>query len=570
MTGLRARLKAAAGKSAVLRKLAWRLGRLARRRGSGYFDWSQVISPGERAEFGKTGRGKKILLATSVGAYLPGMAGEGLIGTALATRGNDVHYLLCDEILPACLDCELRWEAGAARFATTGPKARHCSSCFPPGLASYQKIGATIHRYSSWLGPEAIQEAEDIVNRTPEASWSDLVIDGVHVGDHSKAGLLRFLARGTLTGDPAESAILRRYMISGLLTLRMAQRLFQEGKFDVVVLHHGIYIPQGIIAEAARTMGVRVVTWNVGYRKNCLLFSHDETYHHAMMDEPVATWRQMQWSPRHEKFIEDYLKSRWYGTNDWIWFHDKPTFDIAPFARETGYDPTRPAVGLLTNVFWDAQLHYPRNIFQNMLEWIFETVDYFSKRPDLQLLIRVHPAEIRGTVPARERVVDALRERYPYLPRNIILVGPENPISTYPLMAACDSVVIYGTKTGVELTSMGIPTIVAGEAWIKNKGLTLDPATREEYFSMLDQLPLRQRMDPSQVALARRYAFHFFFRRMIPVPFLKPGSGLAPIDVAVSHLDELAEGADPGLDVICRGILHGSPFIHPQETLLDR
>jgi hypothetical protein len=162
-----------------------------------------------------------------------------------------------------------------------------------------------------------------------------------------------------------------------------------------------------------------------------------------------------------------------------------------------------------------------------------------------------------------------LRERYISLPRNIIVVGPENPISTYPLMAACDSVVIYGTKTGVELTSMGIPTIVAGEAWIKNKGLTLDPGTREEYFSMLDQLPLRQRMNPAQVALARRYAFHFFFRRMIPVPFLKPGSGVSPIDVAVGNLDELAEGGDPGLDVICSGILHGSPFIHPQEALLN-
>lgn len=568
MTGLRARLKAAVQGSAVLRKLTWRLGRLARGRGFGYFNWSRVISPTDRADFATASSGRKILIATSVGAYLPGMAGEGLVGTALARRGNNVHYLLCDEILPACLDCELRLEASLARFAATGPKARHCDSCFPPGLANYEKIGASIHRYSNWLGPQDVQEAEALVNRLPEASWGDLIVDGVRVGDHARAGLLRFLARGTLTGSAHEAAILRRYMIAGLLTLRLTQRLLREGKFDIVVLHHGIYIPQGIIAEVARTMGVRVVTWNVGYRKNCLLFSHDETYHHAMMDEPVSAWRQMHWSQRHDRFIEEYLKSRWYGTNDWIWFHDRPTFDLEPFARLTGFDPTRPAIGLLTNVFWDAQLHYPRNVFQNMLEWIFETVDYFSKRPDLQLLIRVHPAEIRGTVPARERVVDALMERYTSLPRNVILVGPENNISTYPLMEACDSVVIYGTKTGVELTSMGIPTIVAGEAWIKNKGLTLDPGTREEYFAMLDELPLRQRMDPAQIALARRYAFHFFFRRMIPVPFLKPGTGLSPIDVALGNLDELAEGGDPGLDVICRGIQEGSPFIYPQEDLL--
>lgn len=568
MTGLRARLKSAAQSSAALRKLTWRLGRLARARGHGYFDWSRAISPADRAAVAAAAGGRRVLIATSVGAYLPGMAGEGLLGAALARRGNDVHYLLCDEILPACLDCELRLEANLARFAARGPKDRHCASCFPPGLANYSKIGASMHRYSDWLRARDIEDAEALVDGLPQASWGDLTIDGVHVGDHAKAGLLRFLARGTLAGSADETTVLRRYMIAGMLTLRIAQRLLREEKFDVVVLHHGIYIPQGIIAEVARTMGVRVVTWNVGYRRNCLLFSHDETYHHAMMDEPVSAWRQMRWGDQHERFIEDYLKSRWYGTNDWIWFHDRPTFDLKPFAALTGFDPMRPAIGLLTNVFWDAQLHYPRNVFHNMLEWIFETVDYFSKRPELQLLIRVHPAEIRGTVPARERVADALMARYATLPPNIILVGPDNNISTYPLMEACDSVIIYGTKTGVELTSMGIPVIVAGEAWIKNKGLTLDPATREEYLALLDTLPLRRRMDPEQVALARRYAFHFFFRRMIPVPFLKPGTGLSPIDVELDDLDKLAEGADRGLDVICRGILEGSPFIYPQEDLL--
>ena len=55
-------------------------------------------------------------------------------------------------------------------------------------------------------------------------------------------------------------------------------------------------------------------------------------------------------------------------------------------------------------------------------------------------------------------------------------------MSTYAAMAQCDSVIIYGTKTGVELASMGIPTIVAGEAWIRNKGITRDAATAEQYF----------------------------------------------------------------------------------------
>jgi hypothetical protein len=547
------------------RRIAWGLSRRARIRGAGYFDWARAVGSRRDALASPPPGGKRILVATSVGAFFPAMAGEGVLGAALALRGHDVHYLLCDSVLPACLDCELRWAPSLAKFGQTGPQAAHCSSCFPPGLANYSQIGPPVHRYSETLTAQDHAEAAGLVDALPASAWEAFTLDGVQVGNHAKAGLLRFLARGTLTGKPDETAVYRRYMLAGILTLRAVQRLIAEQKFDIAVLHHGIYIPQGIIAEACRVAGVRVVTWNVGYRKNCLLFSHNETYHHGMMTEPVSAWEGMAWSERHDAFIGDYLKSRWHGTNDWIWFHDRPSFDVESFARETGYDPAKPTIGLLTNVFWDAQLHYPENVFPNMLEWIFQTVEYFATRPDLQLLIRVHPAEIRGTVPAREKVVPALRERFPNLPANVFVVAPENRISTYPIMEACNAVIIYGTKTGVELSSMGIPTIVAGEAWIKNKGITIDPASRAGYLEELARLPAAGRMPEDRIARARRYAFHFFFRRMIPLPFLKPGKGVAPFEVSLEDVGQLAEGRDPGLDVICRGIVEGTPFIYPQE-----
>ena len=41
-------------------------------------------------------------------------------------------------------------------------------------------------------------------------------------------------------------------------------------------------------------------------------------------------------------------------------------------------------------------------------------------------------------------------------------------MSTYALMSLCNTAIIYGTKMGVELTSVGMPVVVAGEAWIRN------------------------------------------------------------------------------------------------------
>ena len=60
-----------------------------------------------------------------------------------------------------------------------------------------------------------------------------------------------------------------------------------------------------------------------------------------------------------------------------------------------------------------------------------------------------------------------LRAAFPQLPKNVFIIPPESKLSTYAAMFACDSVLIYGTKAGVELTSFGVPVVVAGEAWIR-------------------------------------------------------------------------------------------------------
>jgi len=218
-------------------------------------------------------------------------------------------------------------------------------------------------------------------------------------------------------------------------------------------------------------------------------------------------------------------------------------------------------VGLLTNVSWDAQLHYPANAFPGMLAWLVETCRYFGRRPDLQLVIRVHPAEISGFPQSRQPILCELRRHLPALPSNIIVVPPESPVSTYALMSLCNAAIIYGTKTGVELASVGLPVIVAGEAWIRNKGITHDARTPEEYFAILARLPFAGKMTDEARQRARQYAYHFFFRRMIPLPFVQPKAGFPIYTMNLGSLDALRPGAHRGLDTVCDGILHGSPFV---------
>ena len=266
-------------------------------------------------------------------------------------------------------------------------------------------------------------------------------------------------------------------------------------------------IPWGVMGEVCRQEGVRIANWNVAYRKRRFIFSHDDTYHHTLMSEPQAEWEPVELGPERERTLMDYLASRREGMFDWIVFHRfAARKEPHELAASLGLDMRKPVVGLLTNVSWDAQLHYPANAFPNMLEWIVRTCEYFATRPDLQLLIRVHPAELNGFPPSRQPVLAELTRRLPELPPNVTVVPSESRTSTYGLMSLCDAAIIYGTKMGVELTSVGLPVIVAGEAWVRNKGLTYDASTPEEYFAILDRLPFKERLCADRLHRARKYA----------------------------------------------------------------
>jgi hypothetical protein len=551
---------------------ALRLARLRRiARTDGHADWPRLLRDDwgawtEAREAAAAAGGPKVLIATGLGGHLPLSALDGTLGVALTLRGARASYLLCDEVLPACQMAETGWFPDVGRFARQGPRDL-CPHCYRPAEAAYGATGLPVRTYGGSLTEADRAEAARLAAETPFEAIGELRLEGAPLGEHALSGALRFFAKGTLAEEPHGEAVLRRYLEAAVLAYRGMQRLVREDGIEVVVLHHGIYVPQGPASLAAKAAGARVVTWNPAYRKHCFLFSHDDTYHHTLMEEPTESWTDLELDAEHEAEIVAYLKSRWTGAGDWIWFHEAPKFDRDWIVGHLGLAPDKPILGLLTNVVWDAQLHYPANAFGSMIEWVEASIRAVAARPDLQLVIRVHPAEIRGTPPSRQKMAEEIARRFPELPANVVVVPPDSPVSTYALLELCDTALIYGTKMGVELTAMGIPTVVAGEAWIRNKGLTRDAESPEHYRALLEALPSGRRLDAETVRRARAYAYHFFFRRMIPLPFMATTGGWPPYRPQVSGLDELRPGASAGLDTICAGILEGAPFVYPAERL---
>ena len=553
-----------------------RLANLKRRQRNGLFpDWRAILLQdwprfeAMRNEARANSSAPRVLIATSVGVHAASSIFDSYLAVALTARGAHCDVALCDAVLPACLGADFTWYPNTEQFAERGSRDDLCTACIAPAekLFRYEGLGLIVHRYGALLTEADRAHAVALARNTAPRSMGGLILDGIAVGEAALSGTLRFFARGELEKGTAEDAVLRRYFEAALLSLFAMRRLLKQERYDVVIGHHGIYVPQAMVAAATHEAGVRFVAWNPAYRMGCFIFSHDETYHRAMLSEPTSVWDSIEFDDDRRRRLIGYLYDREKGTQDWIAFHPAEGRAKQNIVKSIGLDPEKPVVTLLTSVVWTAQLHYRQRAFASQVEWVLKTIEHFASRKDIQLAIRVHPAEVTGSLPSRQPIAAEIAAKFPKLPKNVALIKPSADISTYALAQASDSVIIYATKTGIELAARGIPVIVAGESWLRGKEIGFDCDDRQAYETLLAALPVGHRLDAERTARAQRYAYHFFFRRMIELPgFRRAQIQGAPYEiVAPQPLAAFAPGASAALDCVCDGILRGTPFVF-EET----
>jgi hypothetical protein len=179
-----------------------------------------------------------------------------------------------------------------------------------------------------------------------------------------------------------------------------------------------------------------------GYKENSLLLSDGSTYHKSLITESEKDWKQYNFTDSKRKKILRYLEERNSGLTDWISFNKKPDMNWEKFKIENKINKKN-IYTLMTNVIWDAQLKFEQNIFKDQIEWILTTLEYFKNKNDCNLIIRVHPAEIRGDVPSDQKIEDEISKNYGELPEHIKLVKPDNKNSSYKLGKESNTILVY-------------------------------------------------------------------------------------------------------------------------------
>jgi hypothetical protein len=524
--------------------------------------WRRVLrnSTAELAALGPP-KGPRILLAS---AALPWdeikLVVESTLAMALRLRGADVSVLVCNKTLPACEVTP--WGNGSPEPGPGAPKragfarTESCRSCTHQLERLFADLPVRRVRLSEFAAPVRVAAAERQVAALAPEEFRSYRYKGVNVGEYAFSSMLRATLRGTLEDDELTRTMYRRYLFSISYYVDVLERFFPAEAPDRVLVCDGVYAMMGTLCQFAATQGVPAVTWGIPLRKQTLWLERGDSVHRKLLGEPPEVWDGFDFTVSQERLIDEYLSEKRLGGKDYLAYHAESVEDHVAIRRELDIDDSRPIVSLFTNVLWDAQIFYNGTAFSGMLDWLDETISWFAAHPDRVLAIRIHPAESRGSTPTRQPIADEIAKRHPRLAPNIKLILPDNRISSYALAEMSTSALIYGARMGWEVAALGTPLVIAGEAFSRGKGFSTDASSREEYFRILETAHQLPRNDEAVRRRAKKYGYHFLYRRMLDLPVMGPW--LAKPELNFESLSELMPGRCPQLDLICDSIMDGS------------
>jgi hypothetical protein len=301
---------------------------------------------------------------------------------------------------------------------------------------------------------------------------------------------------------------------------RAALILMQDVKPDAVLIPNGTITELGAVYRAARHLNLRTVTYEFNDQREQVWIAQDDE---VMRQNTDLLWlaRGGRKLSKDERALIDELEAarmggRAFGKSVRKW-QDVETKGGEALREELKLDTKRPIVLLATNVLGDS-LTLGRNVFaSSMADWIAKTVQFFATRPEVQLVIRIHPGERLTHGPS---MADVVKSALPEIPENIHLIGPLEKINTYDLMEIAQLGLVYTTTTGLEMAMNGIPVIACGETHYRKRGFTFDPMSWDEYYAMADRmLQSKVTLTESQIQTAWEYAYRFFFEYPLVFPW---------------------------------------------------
>jgi FkbM family methyltransferase len=480
----------------------------------------------------------------------PYAAADYTLAMGLQQRGHDVLMLGCGGGLPHY--CELE----------TNKRSRpDCKTCIKALSEEFARYGLPYTTVKEYLKEEDYTLAGRLVK---EFSADDLLrceLLGVPVGELARLNLFQYYHGFPFSVKGEKEETFRRMFHSAVLYTLAKKRLFDLYQPDMVVTVNGKFLQWAPLVYFARQKGSQFVTWeDMDQAPSGIGLALNGIAHEQRIDEVWAEESQKELSEEQRNELKKHFRLWADGKISVLkYYGDDTEFNQDTIRQRLNLTPGRPMVSLFLNVSWDSSSVGFEGAFDSMYGWIFNSVDYAIAHPEMDLILRSHPAELKVPDFYKNEILtcEVIKNKYVNLPDNIKLIEPDSNISSYAIADMSDVCMVYTSTMGIELALQGKKVWVAANAYYSGKGFTVDLKSREHMVELLNQRPFDNILTPQQIKVAEKFAHIVRLRRVFSVPYL---------DISKRRFDfpgreAFAPGGNPVVDKMCSYVLTGRPFL---------
>tara|TARA_B100000029_G_scaffold513116_1_gene611702 strand:- start:2856 stop:4571 length:1716 start_codon:yes stop_codon:yes gene_type:complete len=492
-----------------------------------------------------------------------------IIGKACELRGQDVSLIACDGLIQEA--CNERWYPEL--------KTSLCKQCFSFAKKFYALADFQIDWLTNYLSDEhkdqfigkrtkimQREKAKDILKNIPFEKYNDFKYRDFPIGDLVRPSVCHFTRNENIEmagkHDFKVKEIYKNFLLNAIMMVDLVEKILNIKKPDIVFLINGLFMSEAIMIAWLKRKEIRYVVYESGIMPDTMSFLHNQPIDYRELDD----WEVRKNKPLNKKEkqkLNEYINSRIVGTGQQQEYWKASKEGEKYIKSKLDLDSFESIACLFPNVLFDSALFDKDNFFSSSKDWIRSTISFFSEHPNLGLLIRIHPAEIRWPQVHRDSIKTWIDDNYGKdLPQNIKVINASDTISSYKLMEIADLGLVSTSTTGMEMALMGKTVIATGDIYYRGRNFTIDPQSKEEYILKLKEILIDKKIPKVDVKIVELFAYHMFFESSIGISSIDSNNlRTIPPNIELSSYDQLLPGVDPNLDKICDGIIYGKAFV---------
>lgn len=497
----------------------------------------------------------KILMGPSFSIHEPCFAHDRILSLALRLRGATVIPIYCDQLQE--LECNIY---GGRWMGSSFTKA--CASCVSFSWQQWPKQYYQAKALSGYLTTDTKKRIDQTIANLKIDQWVDYVEDGIPLGRFAKD----ILVNNHMVGDYRliqNAQVLGQAHLKNLLLLKNTyEKLILDVNPHRVISNDSFYGMWAVLQAVCQKHQTDYYSQWYGGRKDGWCYAYNDAAMNLDFKKPWLKFSQKALTVAEHEKVDRWVKNRVFGEEMVLDTASVSDYQTDPYSAEI-MQSSKPKALLCANVVWDCAALNKQVIFEDMNEWVKQTIAWFADHQQYELIIKPHPAEENPLIPQTVETVKFYLEKNGFtLPPNVHLLSAKVKLSVYDLFPIAKVGIMHTSTVGMEMAARGKLVITTGRSPYRDFGFTVDPETKEQYFATLESIlcDTYQVDTNKQLDLAYKFIYFYQFHYYSKIGLMSFDFGKVPT-ILIEDLEQLQPGNNHAFDYFVESIMDGQPIV---------